>query len=261
MTIVFDDMLHNMVECYVDDLVVKTKEIEHHLNDLKRVFDRLQQYQLKMNPVKCAFGVTSEKFLGFVVRHRGIEIDLAKIKAITEMPPPLKGQALADFLAAHPIPHNMELPDDLPDEEVFATEMSFWQLYFDGAVRKNNAGACIVFITLSGGLIPFSFSILATCTNNIAEYEALIIGLEITLEMQISHLRVFGDSQLIIKQINGEYAVKNENLTPYHEKTKHLMSQFQDIMLSHILRSENDKADALASLAASLVYQMKGECR
>ena len=88
MTVVFDDMLHNTVECYVDDLVVKTKEREYHLNDLKRVFDRLRQHQVKMNPLKCAFGVTSGKFLGFVVRHRGIEIDPAKIKAITEMPPP-----------------------------------------------------------------------------------------------------------------------------------------------------------------------------
>ena len=106
----------------------------------------------------------------------------------------VKGQALADFLAAHPIPDNMELPDDLPDEEVFATEMSFWQLYFDGAARKNSVGAGVVLITSSGGLILYSLSILVTCTNNVAEYEALIIGLEIALEMQISHLRVFGDS-------------------------------------------------------------------
>ncbi|XP_024027182.1 uncharacterized protein LOC112093283 [Morus notabilis] len=52
MTVVFDDMLHNTVECYVDDLEVKTKEMEYHLNDLKRVFDRLRQHQVKMNPLK-----------------------------------------------------------------------------------------------------------------------------------------------------------------------------------------------------------------
>lgn len=88
MTVIFSDMLHNKIECYVDDLVVKTRKREHHLNDLKRVFDRLRKHELKMNPLKCAFGVTSGKFLGFVVRHRGIEIDPSKIKAILEMPPP-----------------------------------------------------------------------------------------------------------------------------------------------------------------------------
>ncbi|VVA37780.1 PREDICTED: LOW QUALITY PROTEIN uncharacterized p, partial [Prunus dulcis] len=52
----------------------------------------------------------------------------------------IKGQALADFLAAHPVPDNMELPNDLPNEEVFSTEISPWQLYFDGVARKKGAG-------------------------------------------------------------------------------------------------------------------------
>ncbi|KAI5317090.1 hypothetical protein L3X38_036797 [Prunus dulcis] len=66
----------------------------------------------------------------------------------------IKGQALADFLAAHPTPDNMELPADLLDEEVFTTEALTWQLYFDGATRRNGAGAGLVFITPSGGLNP-----------------------------------------------------------------------------------------------------------
>ncbi|TYK21900.1 uncharacterized protein E5676_scaffold494G00380 [Cucumis melo var. makuwa] len=65
---VFDNMLHKYVECYVDDLVVKSKRQQDHLKDLKVVFDRLRKYQLRMNPLKCAFGVTSEKFLGFVCK-------------------------------------------------------------------------------------------------------------------------------------------------------------------------------------------------
>ena len=69
---IFDDMLHKNVECYVDDLVVKSRKSKDHLQDLCRVFDRLRMYQLKMNPLKCAFGVTSGKFLGFIVQHRGI---------------------------------------------------------------------------------------------------------------------------------------------------------------------------------------------
>ena len=62
----------------------------------------------------------------------------------------VKGQAIADFLAAHPCPDNEELPDDLPDEEVMLAEIKTWQLYFDGAARSRGAGVGIVFVTPSG---------------------------------------------------------------------------------------------------------------
>ena len=79
---IFDDMLHKNVECYVDDLVIKSRKIEYHLRDLRKVFDRLRRYQLKMNLLKYAFGVASGKFLKFIVRHRGIEVDQSKITTI-----------------------------------------------------------------------------------------------------------------------------------------------------------------------------------
>ena len=82
---IFDDMLHRRVECYVNDLVVKTKQKEHHLEDLRIVFERLRMFDLKMNPLKCAFGVTSGMFPVFIMRHHGIEVDPAKIDAIQNM--------------------------------------------------------------------------------------------------------------------------------------------------------------------------------
>ncbi|KAM2197357.1 hypothetical protein ACFX1Q_000769 [Malus domestica] len=82
---IFNDMLHKNVECYINDVVVKTKKRSDHLKDLRMVFKRLRRYNLKMNPLKCAFGVTSGKFLGFIVKHRGIEVDQSKIKAIQSM--------------------------------------------------------------------------------------------------------------------------------------------------------------------------------
>ncbi|KAG9458163.1 hypothetical protein H6P81_002671 [Aristolochia fimbriata] len=88
MQTIFDDFLHKFVECYVDNVVVKTKSRGDHLRDLRAVFERLRRHQLKMNPLKCAFGVSSGKFLGFVVRHRGIEIDQTKIDVIQQMPEP-----------------------------------------------------------------------------------------------------------------------------------------------------------------------------
>ncbi|KAM2322635.1 hypothetical protein ACFXTH_019289 [Malus domestica] len=85
---IFNDILHKNIECYVDDVVVKTKKISDHLKDLGIVFERLRNYNLKMNPLKCAFGVTSRKFLDFIVKHHGIEVDQSNIKAIQSMSEP-----------------------------------------------------------------------------------------------------------------------------------------------------------------------------
>ena len=63
---IFDDMLHKYVECYVDNLVVKSKRKCDHLKKLNLVLDRLRKYQLRINPLKCAFSVTSGKFMGFI---------------------------------------------------------------------------------------------------------------------------------------------------------------------------------------------------
>ncbi|KAL0325191.1 UNVERIFIED_CONTAM: Transposon Tf2-12 polyprotein [Sesamum radiatum] len=78
---IFDDMVHKKVEYYVDDLVARTKKIEEHLADLQIVFDCLRKYNLKINLVKCVFGVTFGKFLSLIVRHRGIKVDPAKLDA------------------------------------------------------------------------------------------------------------------------------------------------------------------------------------
>ncbi|KAK4397785.1 hypothetical protein Sango_1254000 [Sesamum angolense] len=77
---IFDDMLHKNGECYIDDLVVKSKKRENYFHELRKVFECLRRYQLKVNPSKCVFGVTSGKFLGFIVRsgERSVGILLAQ---------------------------------------------------------------------------------------------------------------------------------------------------------------------------------------
>ena len=84
----FHDQIGQNVEVYVDDMLVKSKEEDGHLDDLKETFQTLHKYQMKLNPNKCAFGVYSGKFLGFMVSQRGIEANPDKIKAILEMQPP-----------------------------------------------------------------------------------------------------------------------------------------------------------------------------
>ena len=79
MTTIFHDMMHQELEDYVDDIVVKSRWREEHFHTLKRVFERCRAFKLRMNPLKCAFGVSFEKFLGFVVHNRGIDVDPATI--------------------------------------------------------------------------------------------------------------------------------------------------------------------------------------
>jgi len=119
---------------------------------------------------------------------------------------------------------NDELLEDLPDDGVMLVETKSWQLYFDRTTRNRGAGVGIVFVTPSGGLVLYSFSLLETCSNSMAEYEAIIIGLELAIEMHINHLEVFSDSQLIIRQINGQYEVRNAKLLPLYQRTKNLMA-------------------------------------
>ncbi|KAI4372892.1 hypothetical protein MLD38_011074 [Melastoma candidum] len=407
---IFDDILHKNVECYVDDLVVKSRQRRDHLNDLRKIFDRLRKYQLKMDPLKCAFGVTSGKFLGFVVRHRGIEVDQSKIDVIMKMPKPrnihelkslqgklayirrfisnlagrchpfhrlmkkgtpfewdeacenafnsikaylskppvlnapiqerplilyiasqetstgfllaqkndngkenalyylsrtltgaelnytpikktclalmfaiqklrhylqahsvrlisradplkyimfpqkaVKGQALADFLADHPIPDNWKVSEELPDEEVMLVDTpSPWKMFFDGSATQRGTGAGVVFVTSDGDIIPYAYTLTQLCSNNMAEYQALILGLEMAMDNKLHSVRVYGDSKLVINQLLSTYEVRKPELLPYHDYAVKLTGWFPDITISHIPRKENAQADALASLASAL---------
>ena len=84
----FQDQIGRNVEVYMDDMLIKSKEDADHLKDLKETFQTLRGYNMKLNLSKCAFGVFSGKFLGFMVSQRGIEANPDKIKAILEMTPP-----------------------------------------------------------------------------------------------------------------------------------------------------------------------------
>ena len=98
MTAIFHDMMHRGLKDYVDDIVMKSKRREEHIQILRRVFERCRAFKLKMNPLKCAFGVSSGKFLGFLVHSIGKDVDLAKAMAIATMKPPATVKELKRFL-------------------------------------------------------------------------------------------------------------------------------------------------------------------
>ena len=76
------------MEVYIDDIVVKSQDFDEHLKNLEHAFIRMRKHQLKMNPLKRAFGVTARSFLGFLVHNRDIEVDKNKTKAILQTKPP-----------------------------------------------------------------------------------------------------------------------------------------------------------------------------
>ena len=87
-TTLLHDLIHKEIEVYVDEMIVKSKDRERHIPALRKFFERIWFYKLRLNPKKCTFRVTSRKLLGFMVSQRGIEVDPEKIQAIIEMKPP-----------------------------------------------------------------------------------------------------------------------------------------------------------------------------
>jgi hypothetical protein len=87
MNYILQDLIGKLVEIYIDGIVVKSALVEGHLGDLRQVLERTRRFGLRMNPKKCAFGVSTGQFLGFLVHERGIEISLKSQEAVRTMMP------------------------------------------------------------------------------------------------------------------------------------------------------------------------------
>ncbi|XP_058192044.1 uncharacterized protein LOC131309421 [Rhododendron vialii] len=423
-TKMFPGMLGVKVEAYIDDLVCRSMFARDHLRDLGEVFAVLKHRKLRLNAEKCAFGVSSGKFLGYMVSRRGIEADPTQILAVQRLRAPrtikevqrltgmvaalnrfirrssdlcrpffraittsrrrfvwieeceqalqslkrylshapllvkplpdedlylylaisdhatsavlvrregmdhqpifystvlwktdtssrilkfsqdlanfdiqfeprtaIKGQVLADFFA--------ELTPGLQDEanalattadeariqeeevlegpsvcqtEPLRARYSFgrkkpkrqwklfsgdaWRLTVDGASNVHGAGAGIVLVSPSGTVHESVVSIGYTATNNEAEYEALIAGLQLALRLDADSVHVFCDSQLIVGHLNDDYQAKDQRMNAYVSHVLALFGRFGRVEVEWIAREHNAHADALAGLAS--VYKTSG---
>ncbi len=126
-----------------------------------------------------------------------------------------------------------------------------YRLYSDGACRGNpgEGGAGAVITDTEGNVLWEGKEYLGLCTNNIAEYKALILGLKGALAQGLKRLDVYLDSELLARQINGSYRVKNENLKVLMHDVRSLLSSFDFVQVNHVLRCHNARADRLANLA------------
>jgi hypothetical protein len=98
MNLIFHELLGIIVEVYIDDIVVKSASLDSHLVDLHLAFEKMCQYELKMNPLKCAFRVSAGKFLGFIIHEHGIEIDPKQIESMKKVNAPTCKKELQSFL-------------------------------------------------------------------------------------------------------------------------------------------------------------------
>ncbi|MBA3823487.1 MAG: ribonuclease HI family protein [Ktedonobacterales bacterium] len=124
-------------------------------------------------------------------------------------------------------------------------------LFTDGASRGNPgpAAAGIVIRTRAGEDLVATGRVLGRMTNNQAEYRALLLGLELALPFAPATLLVQMDSELVVKQMRGEYAVKSADLAPLHKQARGIVAQFARVQFAYIPRRENALADALANRA------------
>nr|XP_009419888.1 PREDICTED: uncharacterized protein LOC103999771 [Musa acuminata subsp. malaccensis] len=423
----FAHQIGRNMEVYVDDMIMKSQEAETHLADLAEAFVTLRKFGMRLNPTKCAFGVTSGKFLGFIVHERGIDANPEKVQAIINMQsprtikdlqqlngrlvalsrflarsgdrclpffkalknpknfqwtseceeafkqmkrhlaslprlasvspgeklglylaaslravssvlikessgqqlpiyyishvlngpeeryPPIEKLALALVLSARKLrpyfqAHPVEVITSQPLRQVltkfvvagrllkwavelgehdiryvprtaikaqavadFIAELTqmedgdpkqtpeAWTLHVDGSANSRGAGAGLVLLAPNGRSFERSLRFGFKATNNEAEYEALLAGLGLALEMQVAAIHVLTDSQLVAEQLSGGYEARDPTMARYLAWVRDLTAKFQYFTLSNIPREENERADALAKLALKPTSEARPE--
>ncbi|RVW39840.1 Retrovirus-related Pol polyprotein from transposon 297 [Vitis vinifera] len=339
MTKIFKPLIGHSVEVYIDDIVVKSKTREQHILHLQEVFHLLRRYDMKLNPSKCAFGVSAGKFLGFMVSQRGIEVSPDQVKAVMETPPPrnkkeiqrLTGKlvALGRFIAALPMscdpsswqyeklermPHPKEklymylavsewaisavlfrcpspkeqkpiyyVSRALADVETRYSKMELTALALRSAAQKLRpyfqAHPVIVLTDqplrnilhkpdLTGRMLQWAIELSEfgiefqprlsmkgqsptgehleqairlgfSASNNEAEYEAILSGLDLALALSVSKLRIYSDSQLVVRHVQKEYEAKDSRMARYLAKVRSTLQQFTEWTIEKIKRADN----------------------
>ena len=157
----------------------------------------------------------------------------------------IKGQVLADFVmefAPIELAKTTHAEDDLP----------IWKLYVDGASNAQGSGAGLILTSPEGIDIEYALRFGFHASNNEAEYEAVIVGLNLDHSLEIDQLEVYNDSQLVVRQIEDIYEAKSETMILYLQKVRNILKKFVLVQVKHVPRVENSQADALAKLATAL---------
>lgn len=176
----------------------------------------------------------------------------------------IKGQALADHLAENSVDEGYEpLKTYFPDEEVLfvgediSESYPGWRMFYDGAVNFIGSGIGPVLISESGQYYPSTAKLRFRCTNNMVEYEACILGIRMALDMNVQELLIIGDLDLLIHQVQGEWAVKNPKILPYVQLVRRLCKRFRKTEFRHTPRIQNELTDALTTISSMIQHPEK----
>ncbi|XP_058215770.1 uncharacterized protein LOC131326879 [Rhododendron vialii] len=154
----------------------------------------------------------------------------------------IKAQVLADFLAEYTYPEPEELHKEEPKP---------WVLQVDESTTKDASGAGLILTSPKGQCLSYALRFEFKTTNNEAEYEALVVGLELASAVGARHVLAKSDSQLVVGQVLGEYTVKEGIMQKYVDRVKAQVAKLQSFNIVRIPREENNEADYLAKLATA----------
>ncbi|XP_074347099.1 uncharacterized protein LOC141685922 [Apium graveolens] len=155
----------------------------------------------------------------------------------------IRAQVLSDFVAECQFKTKGSDPEEIQPRP--------WLLFVDGLSTSNSGGAGIILIIPEGFKVQQALKFEFQATNNVAEYEALIAGLKLATNLEVDFIDIFGDSQLVAKQISRGFKTHNESMAKYLAMTQELLKKFSSWKLSNVDRTENQWADSLAKIASS----------
>jgi ribonuclease HI len=153
----------------------------------------------------------------------------------------IKSQALVDFMAEwreNQIPTPVNKPEH-------------WTMYFDGSLKLDGGGAGVLFISPRGEQLKYVLQILWEVSNNETEYEALLHGLRLGISLGIKRLLVYGDSLLVVQQVNKEWDCNKEMMDAYVQEVHKLENKFSGLKVHHVVREHNVGADILSKLGST----------
>ncbi|XP_039687848.1 uncharacterized protein [Medicago truncatula] len=288
--IMYLTVLENSMGCVVGQQD-ETGRKEHAIYYLSKKFTECESHYSMLEKTCCALAWAAKRLRHYMINHTTWLVSkMDPIKYIFEKPAltgriarwqmllseydieyrsqkAIKGSILADHLAHQPLEDYQPIKFDFPDEEFMYLKMkdcdeplfgegpdpdSVWGLIFDGVVNVYGNGIGAVLLTPKGAHIPFTARLRFDCTNNIAEYEACIMGIEEAIDLRIKNIEIYGDSALVINQIKGKWETLHAGLIPYRDYARRLLTFFNKVELHHIPRDENQMADALATLSSMI---------
>ncbi|XP_075654733.1 uncharacterized protein LOC142624884 [Castanea sativa] len=159
----------------------------------------------------------------------------------------VKGQVLADFIAEFS-PRGMDI--------TCLVEVKPWKVFVDRASNAAGVGAGIVVITPEDLKLEHSFRLGFRASNNEAEYEALLAGLRVVMDLGAKEVEVYSDSLLVVSQVQGNFEAKHPRMIEYLRLVKQMMSKFVIVKIEQIARGQNRHVDSLATLASSIADEV-----